>query len=234
MLYRKKVVFLHKILITMMEYNTARNQLVIRTYGRNIQKMIEDAVKIENAQKRNEAAKAIIRIMAQMNPENANHNVQRESEDYWHKLWNHLITISDYKLDIEAPFPKPVPQADRPQQVLHSYNKRTIRYRTYGRNMENIIKTISQYPEKQRKNLAVILANQLKKLFLYYNRDSVDDAFIAMQLNEMSGGKLRLPEGYVLEPTRDILRSYNAMNPQPPKNSGGKRSKKRGRKPQRP
>ena len=219
----------------MMEYNTARNQLVIRTYGRNIQKMIEDAVKIENAYKRNEAAKAIIRIMAQMNPENANQNVQRESEDYWHKLWNHLIAISDYKLNVDMPFPKPVPHTHKPQELLHSYNKQPIRYRTYGRNMENIIKTISQYPEEQRRNLVVTLANQLKKLFLYYNRDSVDDAFIAVQLNEMSGGKLKLPEGYVLESTKEILRNYSAMNPAPPsKNIGKKKSKKKIRKPQRP
>jgi hypothetical protein len=223
-----------------MEYNTARNQLVIRSYGRNIQKMIEDVVKIEDAHKRNEAAKAIIRIMAQVNPENttqnATQNAQRESEDYWHKLWNHLVIISDYKLNIDAPFPKPVPHTEKPQQVLHNYDKRTIRYRTYGRNMENIIRTVSQYPEAQRQRLVLTLANHLKKLFLYYNRDSVDDAFIAMQINEMSGGKLKLPEGYALESTKDILKNYSPINAASlSKNNGSKKPKKKKkiRKPQR-
>jgi hypothetical protein len=212
----------------MMEYNTARNQLVIKTYGRNVQKMIEDAVKIDDVLKRNEAAKAIIRIMAQINPENAAQNAQRESEDYWHKLWNHLVIISNYQLNVDAPFPKPMPHTDKPQQILHSYGKQPIRSRTYGRNMENIIRTVSQYPEEQRQHLVVTLANHLKKLFLYYNRDSVDDAFIAIQLNEMSGGKLKLPEGYVLESTKDILKSYYAMNPAPfSKNNGKKKLKKK-------
>jgi hypothetical protein len=121
-----------------------------------------------------------------------------------------------------------VPHADTTQQVLHSYNKQAIRYRTYGRNMENIIRTISQYPEVQRQRLVVTLANHLKKLFLYYNRDSVDDAFIVIQLNEMSEGKLKLPEDYMLESTKEILRNYSAMNPAPlPKNSGNKKPKKK-------
>jgi len=212
----------------MMEYNTARNQLVIRTYGRNIQKMIENAVKIEDIQKRNEAAKAVIRIMAQLNPESAIQNAQRESEDYWHKLWNHLIIISDYKLDIEAPFPKPEPHTHKPQQVLHSYEKQNICNRTYGRNMENIIRTVSQYPEEYRQKIVLTLANHLKKLFLYYNRDSVDDTFIATQLEEMSNGKLKLPEGYTLESTKEILKSYSAMHPAPlTKNSNSKKQKKK-------
>ncbi|MDR1113303.1 MAG: DUF4290 domain-containing protein [Bacteroidales bacterium] len=214
----------------MLEYNTARNQLVIRTYGRNIQKMIENAVKIEDVRKRNEAAKAVIRIMAQINPETSNSNAQRESEDYWHKLWDHLIIISDYKLNVDAPFPKLVPHAAKLKQIQHSYDKRAIRYRTYGRNMENIIKAVSQYPKAQQQKMLAVLANHLKRLFLCYNRDSVEDAFIIAQLHEISGGKLQLPEMYKLESTKDILKSYNSMPYTAmvaQKNNGSKKPKKR-------
>ncbi|MDR1345406.1 MAG: DUF4290 domain-containing protein [Bacteroidales bacterium] len=214
----------------MLEYNTARNQLIIKTYGRNIQKMIENAVKIEDVHKRNEAAKAVIRIMAQVNPETSHSNAQRESEDYWHKLWDHLIIISDYKLDIDTPFPKLVPHAAKPKQIRHNYDKRAIRYRTYGRNMENIIKTVSQYPEAQQQRLLEVLANHLKKLFLCYNRDSVEDAFIIAQLREISGGKLQLPETYKLESTKEILKNHNNMpsaSMLSQKNNGRTKPKKR-------
>ena len=91
----------------MFEYNVNRNNLIIREYGRNIQKMIEDTLKEPDYQKRSEKAKAIVRMMALINPDDKENKNQKESLDYWHKLWDHLFIMSDYKLDVDSPFPKP-------------------------------------------------------------------------------------------------------------------------------
>lgn len=193
----------------MLEYNTGRNQLVIKEYGRNVQKMIEQAIKIKDADKRSEAAKAIIRIMAQLNPdqrENLDHKKNTDSLDYWHKLWDHLFIMSNYQLDVDAPFPKPSPIKGAPSFSETNYFRRKISYRTYGRNLENIIATVSSYPEEVRAEMSKVLANQLKKMYLIYNRDSVEDKFIIQQLREISGGKLTLPDDFVLESTKEILR----------------------------
>jgi len=194
----------------MLEYNTGRNQLVIKEYGRNVQKMIEQAIKIKDDKKRAEAAKAIIRIMAQLNPDHKEnldqHNKLKDSLDYWHKLWDHLFIMSNYQLDVDAPFPKPSPIKGAPSHSEPEYFKKKISHRTYGRNMENIIKVVSTYPDEVRFEMSKVLANQLKKLYLSYNRDSVDDKLIFQQLRDMSGGKLTLPDDYVLESTREILR----------------------------
>ena len=193
----------------MLEYNTGRNQLVIKEYGRNVQKMIEQAIKIKDDDKRSEAAKAIIRIMAQLNPdqrENSDHKKNTDSLDYWHKLWDHLFIMSNYQLDVDAPFPKPSPVKGAPIFSETNYFRRKISYRTYGRNLENIIKTVSSYPEEVRAEMSKVLANQLKKMYLLYNRDSVEDKFIIQQLREMSGGKLTLSDDFVLESTKEILR----------------------------
>lgn len=193
----------------MLEYNTGRNQLVIKEYGRNVQKMIEQAIKIKDDDKRSEAAKAIIRIMAQLNPdqrENLDHKKNTDSLDYWHKLWDHLFIMSNYQLNVDAPFPKPSPVKGAPSFSETNYFRRKISYRTYGRNLENIIATVSSYPEEVRAEMSKVLANQLKKMYLIYNRDSVEDKFIIQQLREMSGGKLTLPDDFVLESTKEILR----------------------------
>ncbi len=193
----------------MLEYNTGRNQLVIKEYGRNVQKMIEQAIKIKDDDKRSEAAKAIIRIMAQLNPdqrENLDHKKNTDSLDYWHKLWDHLFIMSNYQLDVDAPFPKPSPVKGALSFSETNYFRRKISYRTYGRNLENIIATVSSYPEEVRAEMSKVLANQLKKMYLIYNRDSVEDKFIIQQLREMSGGKLTLPDDFVLESTKEILR----------------------------
>ena len=225
----------------MLEYNTTRNKLIIREYGRNIQKMIEDVVKIEDRAQRTEAAKAIVKTMSFVNPAvsangaTGNNNAQpdvkkqreKESVDYWHKLWDHLFIISNYELDVDAPFPKPAPIAeDRHQAIACEYKKKNIRIRTYGRYMENIIKTVAEYPEGAEKvQLTCDIANQMKKLYLTWNRDTVDDALIINQLEEISDGKLKLPEGFEFSVTRENLPKNNVTT-KPTKKKKKKKKKK--------
>jgi len=195
----------------MLEYNTLRNPLAIKEYGRNVQKMIEYAISIQDRQKRSETAKAIIRVMAEIHPDtkenNQNTDPHNQSMDYWRKLWDHLFIISNYRLDIDAPFPKPVSEEKKAQKVQHLYGKSKIIFRTYGRNMETIIKKVAQYPMPQREVMGKILANHLKKLYLLYNRNTVNDDLIINQLKEISGGKIILPEDFQLFSTKEIMKS---------------------------
>jgi len=216
----------------MFEYNTSRNHLVIKEYGRNVQKMIEYALSIKDKQKRTETAKAIIRVMAEIHPdtkENNSANLYNQSMDYWQKLWDHLFIISNYQLDVDAPFPKPAPEEKSTKTTKHKYEKSRITLRTYGRNMEAIIKKVAQYPMPQREIMGKILANHLKKLYLIYNRNTVNDDLILNQLKELSGAKIVLPADFQLFSTKDILK--NNVNTQfvPTGNSkrGGKKKKKK-------
>jgi len=220
----------------MLEYNTSRNQLVIKEYGRNVQKMIEYAISIQDRKKRTETAKAIIRVMAEIHPdtkENSNQTeLQNQSSDYWRKLWDHLIIISNYRLDVDAPFPKPAPEERSNQKMQHRYEKSRIALRTYGRNMEAIIKKVAQYPMPQREIMGKILANHLKKLYILYNRNSVSDDLIISQLKELSNGNIIIPEDFQLASTKEIMRNNgNAHFVQVGSNKkASKKSKKRKRK----
>lgn len=215
----------------MLEYNTGRNDLIIKEYGRNIQKMIEYAISIPDYQKRSDTAKAIVKVMSQINPDmseaGANSKKQSESPDYWNKLWDHLFIISNYQLDVDSPFPKSLPSKEKFVPVQPDYRKKPIRYRTYGRNMEQIIKTVSQYPEEERNKLIKVLANHLKKLYLTYNRDSVDDRLIVNQLYELSDSAMLLPDDFTLEATRDILRQKQQGKPANTNNGKSNKKKKK-------
>lgn len=211
----------------MFEYNVNRNSLIIREYGRNIQKMIEDVLAEPDYAKRSEKAKAVVRIMAQLNPDDKEDKNQKESLDYWHKLWDHLHIMANYQLDVECPFPKPEPKSTKFVFEKPEYNKHAIGFRTYGRNMENIIKATAQYPEEQRKALGLVLANHLKKLYLTYNRDSVNDQLIINQLKEMSDGKITLPEDISLHTTNEILKNASNANANKPLVAKKKKKKKK-------
>lgn len=215
----------------MLEYNTSRNKLIIREYGRNIQKMIEDAVKIEDREKRNEAAKAIVKAMslattANGNVSNTQIQKERESIDYWRKLWDHLFIISNYQLDVDSPFPKPRPSEKEHVSIPHEeYKKGIVRTRSYGRYLGKIIQAVSAYPDgPQKQQLARNIANQMKRLYLKFNRDTVDDTVIVGQLKDLSHGKLVLPDDFELIPAKELL---TGISQQPSKTAKKKKKKKK-------
>ncbi len=212
-----------------MEYNTKRNSLIIREYGRNIQKMVEQLMQIEDRDKRSEAAKAVVRTMDQLNRSGDVGGNKPDSIDYWHKLWDHLFVMTDYQLDVDCPFPKVKKLDEKPVMVKPDYNKHHIRFRTYGRNMERIIKEVAQYPEEYRKRLSKPLVNHLKMLYLTFNRDSVNDNVIKQQLEELSDGLITVPEDYYLAPTKELnqLINNNAFYVTPPAKSSKKKKKKK-------
>ena len=183
-----------------MEYNTEREKLAIPEYGRNIQNMIEYATTVEDREKRNKYARIIINIMAQMNPS------IRDQGDYMHKLWDHLFIISDFKLDVDAPYP--MPEKDlikrKPDPVKYSDNQ--ITYRHYGKYVERMIENIAEMEDGPAKDeLIRIIANHLKKSYLNWNRDSVNDETILKHLEQLSGGRLKLTEDQELVSTSELL-----------------------------
>lgn len=183
-----------------MEYNSGRNKLIISEYGRNIQKMIEHAITIKDDGERNQAAKAIVAVMGYLNPH------LRDIADFKHKLWDHLFIMSDFKLEVESPYP--IPSKDtmvvKPKHLSYPSNK--IRYKFYGKNMEMMIGRVAETevtPAKEQ--ITRNLANFMKMSYLAWNKDNVDDSTILDHLNQLSGERLKLNENDKLNQTQDLL-----------------------------
>lgn len=183
-----------------MEYNTTREKLIIPEYGRNVQKLIEYALTIEDKEKRNNMAHLIVHIMAQMNPQ------VRENGDYRRKLWDHMFFISEFKLDVDSPYPKPSPDilTEKPEPL--EYKENEIKFRHYGKNVEKIITAAIEFKEGEEKDALIkTIANHLKKSYLNWNRESVNDELINQHLKILSDGKLSLKEDVQLNSTSEIL-----------------------------
>jgi hypothetical protein len=217
----------------MIEYNTKRNKLIIREYGRNIQKLVEECVKIEDRAKRTNTAYAIVRVMSDIvNSKENSAETERNNDDYWNKLWDHLFIMSDYQLDVDSPYPKPAPDTSERKMDKPSYNnKNRVKFRTYGVNIQNMIRTVSEYPEDVRAQYAPMLANHLKMMYLTYNRNSVNDQLIRHQLSEISEGRITVPEDFTFANTKELLNIANSnqafyVTPQPGKKKKKKKKKK--------
>lgn len=203
-----------------MEYNTAREMMQIPEYGRNIQKMIEFAKTIENREERNRAANSIIKVMGQVNP------YLRANEDLTHKLWDHMFIISGFDFDVDAPFPKPLREDFETGPDRIPYPDSEISYRHYGRILEQMISTVAKEEnEEDRVKMGVAVADMMKRSYLNWNRDSVDDRVIIKDLRELSEGKITLPEGTELSLTRELIDTTQRNN-----NSNNRQRKGRKRK----
>lgn len=171
-------------------YNTERVQLLIPEYGRNVQKMVEYLKTIEDREKRNEQARAVIKVMEIINPD------VHLQEDYEHKLWDHLFIIAGYDLDVDAPYPMPEPSrfAARPEPV--PLNKKPIKAIHYGRNIENIVDLIAGLDEGEEKNeLIRSLGIYMKYQYISWNKETVADSTIFQDIERLSDGRITIPEG---------------------------------------
>ena len=196
-----------------MEYNTQRKPLALAEYGRYVQEMMEHALSLENREERNKAAQAIIQLMTVMNPS------YKGNDELIHKLWDDLHVMSNYQLDIDSPYEKPEP-AENIEAEKIDYPKGDFKYRHYGKSIENLIEVARSIEDNQEQQaLTQLIANLMKRSYLNYNRDSVNEEMIIDQLKEMSGGQLKLDENFRFQHTNDILGSQ-------PRNSG-KSSKSR-------
>lgn len=182
------------------DYNTKRKKLELPEYGRNVQSMVDHILKIENRDERNRAARTLINVMGNLNPQ------LRDQADFKHKLWDHLQIMSNFDLDIESPYEKPSREVlqEKPNKI--GYPANNIKARHYGKVVEMLIKEASQIEDPERRNVVIRnIANHMKKLYLTWNREQVNDEVILNDLKELAGQPIELPPDIKLSESRDLV-----------------------------
>lgn len=182
-----------------MDYNSQRKKLALPEYGRNLQNMVDHILTIEDRAERNRAARTIIDIMGNMYP------YLRDINDFKHKLWDHLAIMADFKLDIDYPFDPPKPETFKEPPGKIGYDNGKIRLRHYGKIMESLVTEAVRYKNgEEKEQLIRLLANHMKKSYLMWNKDSVDDEKIYADLELLSHGQIKRTDLDLTE-TREIL-----------------------------
>lgn len=189
-----------------MTYNSQRNPLVIREYGRNVQKLIEHATTIKNKEERNNMVKEIINLMGQMNP------AYRNIEEFRHKLWDHLFMISDFKLEADSPYPVPDKKVLKSKPKRLPYAQHNLKFKHYGRNVELMIeKAMKMKDTEKQKAFVEIIGNYMKMVYRNWNKENVNDEMIKNDLEMMSKGELTITSDFNL----DSLSSSQRSRPRP-------------------
>ncbi|TNJ42465.1 DUF4290 domain-containing protein [Tamlana fucoidanivorans] len=195
-------------MIDNLEYNTEREHLIIPEYGRHMQKMINHAKTIESKEERNKLAKAIISVMGNMQPH------LRDVPDFQHKLWDQLFIMSNFELDVDSPYEKPTKDLIYARPEPLKYPQNFPKYRFYGNNIKTMIDVANTWEEGDMKEaLSFTIANHMKKCFLNWNKDTVEDAVIYDHLYELSEGKINLKNSTEeLSDATSLMRSKNKFS----------------------
>ena len=168
-----------------MEYNTTRNHLIMKEYGRHIQKMVEYLLTIQDKEERQRNAFAVIELMGFLNPHLKN------VEDFRHKLWDHLFLISNFELDVESPYPIPTRETLKAKPDILGYPKQYPQFRHLGKNIEVVIdKALKEENPEKKQGFANAIAYYMKLTYSNWHKELVHDDTIQNELSSMTNGEL--------------------------------------------
>lgn len=190
----------------MIEYNNQKEKLILPEYGRNIQQMVEHCAILPTKDERNRCANTIIQTMGNLFPQ------LRDAPEFKHKLWDHLAIMSNFTLDIDYPYEIIQQENLRTDPKPVAYQLEPIRYRHYGKIIEQMINRACEYPEgDERDGLILLIANHMKKLIYGINKEDVEDEKIFKDLYQYSHGRIRLnPETHKLHVFKDAPVAQNS------------------------
>ena len=169
------------------EYNTQKSSLLLKEYGRNVQKLAEYIATLPSKEERTRYAHSLINLMKQLNPS------VRENNDNAQRIWDHLFVMSDFDLDINSPYPVPERSILNKKPKKMQYALGEITYKHYGRNIEILIKKAINIVDKDEKQQAIVFIFKLMKTFYAsWNKETVEDEIIAQHLSQLSKGELSI------------------------------------------
>lgn len=173
-----------------MEYNTTRSKLLMPEYGRNVQKMIEYLVTVDDREKRLRQAEVIIELMGTLNPH------LKTIEDYKHKLWDHLFQMTDFNLDVDSPYPCPTAEMIYKKPEVLPYPQENIKHRHLGKNIQALLeKAMAETNEETRHGLTQAIGYYMKLAYANWHKEPVHDDMVKNELAEITGGLLKYETG---------------------------------------
>ena len=190
-----------------MEYNNSRSKLLMPEYGRNVQKMIEYLVSVEDREKRLRQAEVIIELMGTLNPH------LKTIEDYKHKLWDHLYQMTDFNLDVDSPYPCPTPEAVFKKPEVLPYPQESIKHRHLGKNILALLdRAVNETNEEKKHGLTQAIGYYMKLAYANWHKEPVHDDMIKNELAEITGGKLKYETGGYRVPYENNRTNFKQRN----------------------
>jgi hypothetical protein len=177
-----------------LEYNTQRPLIILKEYGRNVQKLVEYIRAQPDKDKRTDLAYTLIELIKQLNP-----SIKEQGDDS-QRLWDDFYIIADFELDVDSPYPVPEREVifRKPDRV--DYPQQNVRFKHYGKNIEKlVIEALKLENDQEREDAIIYLGKLMKTFYSNWNKETLDDSVILKDIQAMSGGALKM----TIEKVRD-------------------------------
>jgi hypothetical protein len=169
------------------EYNSERPDIILKEYGRNVQKLVEYIKTVPSIEKRTELSYTLIELIKQLTP-----SIKEQPENP-QRLWDDLYIIANFSLDVNNPYEIPTPEIVFKKPMKMEYPKNDVRFRHYGKNIEKLVKEALKKDNDQERQEAIIYLGKLMKTFYgNWNKETLDDSVILRDIQAMSGGALNM------------------------------------------
>lgn len=173
-----------------MEYNTSRSKLSIKEYGRGVQKLIDHLLTIKDDKERQTAAEQVVEIMGILNP------MSKNIEDAQHKLWDHMIMMSDYQLQVESPYPIPTQENKTRRPDPLPYPKSKLKWSHFGKIFEGLYnKAMKDSDTGKKQGYTQTLGLFMKVAYNNWHNENVHEDMVKEELQQMSKGELNYEPG---------------------------------------
>lgn len=170
-------------------YNYTRRKLFLPEYGRHIQEMVDSLQQIGDRRERNRQARAVIAVMGNLFP------LLRDTADYTHKLWDHLFIMSDFRLDVDSPYPLPSREDLMITPRRMNYGQGRIAYKHYGKYVEQMIRSLGEEKDQREVSRTVDnLARYMRTKSFEYNQEHPNNEVIVKDIKRMSNGAIEIDE----------------------------------------
>lgn len=205
------------------KYTIDKPLLILKEYGRNVQKLVNYVTTIDDKEKRTQYAHTLIDLMKQINP------AMKEGPEYAQKLWDDLYIMSGFNLEVDSPYPMPEKSILGKKPKRLAYHRHDIRYKHYGRNVELLVKKAISLENEEEKEAAIIYIGRLMKgFYTSWNKDVIDDSVIVENIKTLSKGQLEIDVAKVKENNLfDSITKERSKRPTPSNGSSSGPNKRR-------
>lgn len=189
-------------------YNYTRRRMFLPEYGRHIHEMIDSLSEIEDRRERNRQARAVIAVMGNLNP------LLRDTADFTHKLWDHMLIMSDFQLDVDSPYPRPTREELTITPRRMAYSQERFMFKHYGKYAERMVQSLAaeQDPRMVARTIDN-LARYMRTKSFEYNQEHPNNEVIVKDLRRMSGGTIEIDE-VALNNLRSDYKQHLSARPQ--------------------
>lgn len=188
----------------------------MKEYGRNVQKIIDYIRTVPDKEKRTALATTLIDLIRQLNP------AVKDQPENPQRMWDDLYIMANFDLDVNAPYPVPTEEILNKKPMKMLYPQSDVRFKHYGKNIEQLVKEALKKDSPQDREEAVIYLGKLMKTFYgAWNKEILDDSVILKDIKAMSAGQLSMDLDKVREDNLFEKLYREKKKPHPGDNKGG-------------